>query len=105
MSLVSDNYDMLIARIAELEAERRWVPCEELPPERIGGGESVRLLVISPEWQELILFGRYVHCLNEWRIEGSNYPAVVTFWRPLPEPPPVSSGVVAGNLTGKGGEA
>lgn len=37
----------------------------------------------------IIRFGRFVHVLGEWRLDGSNsnWNGSVTHWMPLPDPP------------------
>jgi len=37
----------------------------------------------------IVRFGRFVHTLGEWRMDGSNsnWTSHVTHWMPLPEPP------------------
>jgi len=84
----------LQARIAELEAERRWIPVSERLPD--------------PNYEDLV-FVRTVDDLDDPRIYGVGYgsyymgkdniPAwsldfdaygnIVTHWMPIPEPPEV----------------
>ena len=91
--------DALNARIAELEAERRWIPVSERLPE---DGREVLVLV-----EELITAGAHYQfgaAFNDddvlvetptWvlGLEEETYGfdayAAVTHWMPLPEPPEV----------------
>jgi hypothetical protein len=76
-------------RKSESTQHKEWVSVEEPPNHRdkvivwfTGGGEDD-----SP-----IRFGRYVHSLGEWRLEGSNskWNDRITHWQPLPAPPDTS---------------
>ena len=73
----------LKARIAELEAERRWIPVSERLPERDGF-----YLVLENVNQ---VAGYYHWCkVFGWNTDGgrTNIQSV-THWMPLPEPPEV----------------
>ena len=75
--------DALTARIAELEAERRWIPVSERLPERDGF-----YLVLENVNQ---VAGYYHWCkVFGWNTDGgrTNIQSV-THWMPLPEPPEV----------------
>ena len=75
--------DALNARIAELEAERRWIPVSERLPERDGF-----YLVLENVNQ---VAGYYHWCkVFGWNTDGgrTNIQSV-THWMPLPEPPEV----------------
>ena len=69
--------DELTARIAELEAERRWIPVGEKPLE---AGTFFVLLKNGEVTKDFTFIdgGRYY-----WWNHGGN----VTHWMPLPEPP------------------
>ena len=70
----------LKARIAELEAERRWIPVREQMP--TSGTQWVLLKNGKMDFDfTYIDGGRY-----DWWRNGSN----VTHWMPLPEPPEVT---------------
>jgi hypothetical protein len=81
----------LALRKSKSTQHKEWVSAEEPPNHRdkvivwfTGGGEDD-----SP-----IRFGRYVHSLGEWRLEGSNskWNDRITHWRELPAPPDTSKG-------------
>ena len=75
----------LKARIAELEAERRWIPVSERLPDNwkpvltIDMSESTRVPVPAFYDPETSL----------WSTHLPNYDLWVTHWMPLPEPPEV----------------
>lgn len=70
-------------RIAELEAERRWIPVSEPPTVyRDGYSELIPFLVCTPESR---LPFRAVYDGDEW---GDGWNIIhVTHWMPLPELP------------------
>lgn len=79
-------------RIAELEAERRWIPVSERLPE-----DGVAVLVAfteNPKDIDILTAKYYKHYAgfggldNWWNIEGW-HTGNVTHWMPLPEPPEV----------------
>ena len=75
--------DALNARIAELEAERRWIPVSERLPEAnkcvliydAGGNMTVDILVKSGGVETYFWLPKYR----------------ILFWMPLPEPPEVKN--------------
>jgi len=80
----------LNTRIAELEAERRWIPVSERLPE-----DGVAVLVAfteNPKDIDILTAKYYKHYAgfggldNWWNIEGW-HTGNVTHWIPLPEPP------------------
>ena len=78
--------DALNARIAELEAARRWIPVSERLPED-------RVTILAAFNNREILTAKYYKYYegfgsveNYWRIEGW-HSGNVTHWMPLPEPP------------------
>jgi len=80
------------ARIAELEAERRWIPVSERLPE---DGESVLIAVDSAFAPYCHVYEAFHHsAATQWAtanglyFHGVEY-ARVTHWMPLPEPPEV----------------
>ena len=72
--------DELRARIAELEAERRWIPVSERLPENISN-----VLILSRGEQ---LIASYHSKYSLWYVPFVDKP-VVTHWMPLPELPEV----------------
>lgn len=79
-------------RIAELEAERRWIPVSERLPE---DGESVLIAVDSAFAPYCHVYEAFHHsAATQWAtanglyFHGVEY-ARVTHWMPLPEPPEV----------------
>ena len=68
--------DELRARIAELEAERRWIPVGERLPEEKQSVLALDRTGTAYHWE-------YSKCLSN--IFVGNY----THWMPLPEPPEV----------------
>jgi len=72
--------DALNARIAELEAERRWIPVSERLPENISN-----VLILSRGEQ---LIASYHSKYSLWYVPFVDKP-VVTHWMPLPELPEV----------------
>ena len=82
----------LKARIAELEAERRWIPVSERLPE---DGESVLIAVDSAFAPYCHVYEAFHHsAATQWAtanglyFHGVEY-ARVTHWMPLPKPPEV----------------
>ena len=76
------------ARIAELEAERRWIPVgERLPEDRVTilAAFNNREILTAKYYKYYEGFGSVE---NYWRIEGW-HSGNVTHWMPLPEPPEV----------------
>lgn len=77
-------------RIAELEAERRWIPVNERMPK-----DCERVLVYadnSPQNYPRRAF--YIYRLERWVSDEVNTytvygPMTITHWMPLPEPPEV----------------
>ena len=89
--LLEDNHK-LESRIAELEAERRWIPVGERLPE---DGESVLIAVDSAFAPYCHVYEAFHHsAATQWAtanglyFHGVEY-ARVTHWMPLPEPPEV----------------
>lgn len=76
----------LEARIAELEAERKWIPVSErLPEDRatILAAFKNREILTATYYKHYEAFGGVE---NWWDIEGW-HSGNVTHWMPLPEPP------------------
>lgn len=75
----SRNEDILKLHIAELEAERRWIPVSERLPEKDG------YYLVSDDHDGVLscefMTGRRFQPL--WEVPG------VLYWMPLPEPPEV----------------
>jgi len=74
-----DEIGALQARIAELEAERRWIPCSERMPDKNGW----YLVMIANEWYDV----SSDYCA---KIGGEVYwsdKSSITHWMPLPDPP------------------
>ena len=71
--------DALNARIAELEAERRWIPVSERLPEKDG------YYLVSDDWDGVLS----CEFLTERRVEPIWEVPGVLYWMPLPEPPEV----------------
>jgi len=78
-SLYEEGYK-LQQRIAELEAERRWIPVSERLPENISN-----VLILSRGEQ---LIASYHSKYSLWYVPFVDKP-VVTHWMPLPELPEV----------------
>ena len=77
-------------RIAELEAERRWIPVSErLPEDRVTilAAFNNREILTAKYYKYYSGFGSVE---NYWRIEGW-HSGNVTHWMPLPEPPEVQA--------------
>ena len=70
-----DEIQRLQSRIAELEAEQRWIPVSERLPE---GNERIFVYVPPITYPQI---ATYDH-LNKCFTRGN-----VTHWRPLPQPP------------------
>ena len=70
--------DRAAARIAELEAERRWIPVSERLPEE---GHKVLVLLTDGAISIDLIYG------NDFLYE--NWVGDITHWMPLPEPPEV----------------
>ena len=80
----------LLDRIAELEAERRWIPVgERLPEDRVTilAAFNNREILTAKYYKYYEGFGSVE---NYWRIEGW-HSGNVTHWMPLPEPPEVQA--------------
>ena len=88
--------DALHSRIAELEAERRWIPVTEKLPETDGqyiGYTNIGL--VSTHWfvdgRFMVTYSCKQHWLTtptSWTLESiSSGDIYVTHWMPLPEPP------------------
>ena len=83
---VREDQPLLIARIKELEAERRWIPVSEKLPKKMLNvqvwtsdfGEEFPIAYYDPSWPTFI----------EWNngIAGEHI-SNVTHWKPLPSPP------------------
>jgi len=78
--------DALNARIAELEAERRWIPVSERMPD---DWESVLTIDISKSTRDAVT-AFYNPETSLWSTPFSS-DLWVTHWMPLPEPPEVEN--------------
>lgn len=78
--VLNDAFHDANARIAELEAERRWIPVSERLPENISN-----VLILSRGEQ---LIASYHSKYSLWYVPFVDKP-VVTHWMPLPELPEV----------------
>ena len=81
--------DALTARIAELEAERRWIPVSERLPE-----EDVRVLLYSHGVTAVTAVGwirKFEPDISEWECWDDKWSSwdTPTHWMPLPNPPEV----------------
>lgn len=81
VGIMQGRIELLTARIAELEAERRWIPVSERLPENISN-----VLILSRGEQ---LIASYHSKYSLWYVPFVDKP-VVTHWMPLPKPPEVS---------------
>ena len=81
LSLIETNE----ARIAELEAERRWIPVSERLPEV---NEDVFTLVYDTNDGSTSVCALKHHGDGVWFIWDKGY-YVVTHWMPMPKPPEV----------------
>ena len=79
-----EQVDRLTARIAELEAERRWIPVSERLPDN---WESVLTIDISKSTRDMVT-AFYNPETSLWATHFS-CGLWVTHWMPLPEPPEV----------------
>jgi len=77
---LSGEIEALKGYIAELEAERRWIPVSERLPENISN-----VLILSRGEQ---LIASYLSKYSLWYVPFVDKP-VVTHWMPLPELPEV----------------
>jgi hypothetical protein len=70
---------------------KEWVSVEEPPNHR---DKVIVWFTGGSEDDSPVRFGRYVHSLGEWRLEGSNskWNDRITHWRELPAPPDTSKG-------------
>ncbi len=80
VGIMQGRIELLTARIAELEAERRWIPVSERLPENISN-----VLILSRGEQ---LIASYHSKYSLWYVPFVDKP-VVTHWMPLPELPEV----------------
>ena len=80
VGIMQGRIELLNARIAELEAERRWIPVSERLPENISN-----VLILSRGEQ---LIASYHSKYSLWYVPFVDKP-VVTHWMPLPELPEV----------------
>lgn len=81
-----DEIERFQSRIAELEAERRWIPVSERLPEvyRDGDGEFIPFLVCENDKDYPY---RAIYDGLNWG--DGMFVADVTHWMPLPNPPEV----------------
>ena len=80
-----DYINSLESRIAELEAERRWIPVSERLPEV---NEDVFTVVYDTNDGSTSVSALKHHGDGVWFIWDKGY-YVVTHWMPLPKPPEV----------------
>jgi len=73
--------DALQARIAELEAQQRWIPVSERLPEKAG-----TYLVYYKKYLEMANFDLIS---TKWQICFAGMITDIDYWMPLPEPPEV----------------
>jgi hypothetical protein len=91
LNLITPELKAARARIAELEAARRWVPYEERAPEvntSDVGGEYI--VVMGYPYDRVAAMNYHADCGfytgNSWsRVTG--WDSVVTHWQPLPAAP------------------
>ena len=88
--LIVDEINNANLRIAELEAERRWIPVEERLPEK---HECVLLLMKSKRYGVGVGIGHRLSSERHgWMVTYLPMPYdEITHWMPLPNPPEVNN--------------
>lgn len=77
----------------QVEVPVTWRPSTEIPPKDADEVMRPRTLLVilhESEWRSdsrTVNFGRYVHALKTWRIDGSPSDWEVAWWAELPEVP------------------
>ena len=75
LHLTHEEVPVLNARIAELEAERRWIPVSEKPT--------------KSAWYLIMYQGYGVPVAGYYHVDGGWLSDIPDCWMPLPEPPEV----------------
>ena len=75
LDMVREVAEHVTARIAELEAERRWIPVSEKPS--------------KSDWYLIMYQGYGVPVTGYYHVDGGWLSDIPDYWMPLPEPPEV----------------
>lgn len=80
---LADENERLRAKIAELEAANRWIPCAERLPEESG----LYPVLFATSDKRLLPAIRHFDIGHGWDMPVGTHLKGIVYWRPLPAPP------------------